>query len=87
MEDAWKGKSVAHFFQKCLGWGLLEVRSAGDEHSSNLGQIIASSYAVVVGWGKGLVMHFSALSEKGVYFCFGLVHAAEITLCFCSACL
>lgn len=87
MEDAWKGKCVAHFFPKCLGWGPLEVHSAGDEHLFNPGQRTASSYAVVVGWGKGLVMHFSALSKKGLYFRLDLVHAAEMTLCFCSACL
>lgn len=28
MEDAWKGKSAAHFFPKCPGQGLSEVCSA-----------------------------------------------------------
>lgn len=54
---------------------------------SNTGQIIASSYAVAVGWGKALVMYFSALSEKGLYFRFTSVHSAEMSPCFCSACL
>lgn len=80
MEDTWKGKIAAHFFPKCLEWGLLEMRSAVESLLSNPGQIIASSYAVVLGWGKGLVMCFSALSEIGLYFRFSLVHGAETTV-------
>lgn len=66
LKDAWKGKNAAHFFPK--GRGSQRCAVPGMSLWCNPGYIIAASHAVAEDRGTGLIMCFSALSEKGLSF-------------------